>query len=184
MFFNLLLIVILYFIFNSYFFKVVVIFFFYWVAKGIFLFVSVPLAPRRVFRVFSGNQTSLKTISLPAGISVIHSSCCLCPKTIQKYKCSCPLAWQCFIRGPWRCRPLTQCLHRFPGVLELLQTWLGLKAMVSQLHRQRWQSLDSWGVQGSGLWTSSAKLWSTLGNQMEHPPESHNHGIDYVEKDF
>lgn len=133
-------------------------------AKGISLFLSVSSAPRRVFRVFSENQTSFKTFSLPDGISVIHSPSCLCPKTVQKHKCSCPLAWQCVICGPRRCRRPLQCLHRLPGVLELLETWLGLKAMGSLPHSQRCQSLDSWDVQEPGWWASSAKL--------EHPGQS------------
>lgn len=82
--FNPLLIVLFYFIFNSYFLKL-------WLFFSLIKWLKALLpfsAPRRVFSLFSENQPSTGTFSLPAHRAAIHSSLCLCRGNTKR---SCPL---------------------------------------------------------------------------------------------
>lgn len=150
-------------------------------AKGIFLFLSGPSAPRRVFRLFSKNQTSPKTFSLPARIALIHSSSCLCPKTVQKHEMQLPACLTTFYLGT--------TLHLLSSSRAGSQASGKEPALASKLcwrYGWAWEQWDSylaagdhglqaarghWDRGGPGSGAAGAMLWSPPGNRMEHPPE-------------
>lgn len=147
-------------------------------AKGISLFFfPAPSAPRRIFRLFSENQTSPKTLSLPAEIAVIHSSGCLCLKTIQKHQMQLPTCLMMFYSGT--------TLHLLSSVCTGSQVFVKEPALAARLLETCMARLGaegflpcSWGPQWVVGWRRTwvtrcwcCSLWSLLCNQMEHPPE-------------
>lgn len=150
-------------------------------AKGISLFLSAPSAPRRVFRLFSENQTSPETFSLPARIAVIHSSCCLCPKTAQKHQMQLPICLTMFYLGTTlyllsSAHAGSQVSGKEPALASRCcwshsWGWEQWDSYLADGDDTPWAARGCWDGGGPGSGAAGAMLEGPPGNRMEHPPE-------------